>query len=256
MLQVDQWGRKAARATGAVLFPDSCLVCGRHVGQQGGLCSQCWPQITFIEKPYCALTGAPFAHDFGDAMISAEAIANPPSYDKARAACVHADIARQLVSRLKYGDRTDLAPWMARWMARAGSDLVDAADIVVPVPLHRTRLWRRRYNQSAELARALCTQSGLDMEPRALARTRATRPQVGLTASQRATNVRGVFRVPPDRRIAISGRAVLLIDDVLTTGATINAAAQALKRAGAAQVLVLTFSRVVPEHIDRPTDRP
>jgi len=168
---------------------------------------------------------------------------------------VHTDIARQLVSRLKYGDRTDLAPWMARWMARAGAELIEIADVVVPVPLHRLRLWQRRYNQSAELARALCAKTGLAFEPGALARKRRTRPQVGLTAKQRAENVRGVFTVPPDRQIAVNGRAVLLIDDVLTTGATIDAAARALAKAGAERVLILTFSRVMSDHIERGVQR-
>ncbi len=249
--QVNQWARKAGRATAAVLFPDSCLACGRHIDRQGGLCQHCWPRVTFIEKPYCAVTGAPFTHDFGDQIVSAQAIANPPVYDRARAACVHTDIARQLVSRLKYGDRTDLAPWMARWMARAGRELVEDADVIVPVPLHRLRLWRRRYNQSAELGRALSGLTGLVHEPLALARVKSTRPQVGLTATQRATNVRGVFRVPPEREIAVRGRSVLLVDDVLTTGATLEAAARALKAAGATGVLALCFSRVDPGHFDR-----
>ncbi|WP_306119573.1 MULTISPECIES: ComF family protein [unclassified Roseitalea] len=241
-----QWAHKASRATAAVLFPDACLACGRHVDRQGGLCTQCWPQIAFIERPYCAVTGAPFAHDFGDMLVSAEAMANPPDYERARAACVHAAIARQLATRLKYGDRTHLAPWMARWMVRAGADLLADCDVIVPVPLHRLRFWRRRYNQSAELARAVGARTGLPMQPAALVRRRATRPQVGLTARQRDANVRGVFAVPEGGRIAVAGRRILLIDDVLTTGATINAAARALNRAGATGVDVLTFSRVVP----------
>lgn len=246
-----QWASRAARATGAVLFPDACMACGRAVGQHGTLCAQCWPKVRFIEKPFCTVSGAPFGHDFGDRIVSADVIANPPDYDKARAACVHADIARQLVTRLKYADQTDLAPWMARFMARAGAELIGEADIIVPVPLHRLRLWTRRYNQSAELARALATLTGLPMASAALVRARRTKQQVGLTATQRQTNVRGVFRVPDEHRIAVQGRTVLLVDDVLTTGATVNAATRALKKAGADQVLVLTFSRVLPDHFER-----
>lgn len=180
-------------------------------------------------------------------MVSAQALANPPRFDKARAACVHTGCARQLVTRLKYNDRTDLAPWMARFMAHAGRELIADADIIVPVPLHWARLWTRRFNQSAELARALSAHSGLAMDAGALVRRRPTRRQVGLTANQRQTNVRGVFIVPDARRIAVSGRRVLLVDDVLTTGATVEAAATALRRGGADKVYVLTFSRVVPE---------
>lgn len=184
-------------------------------------------------------------------MVSAEALANPPAYDRARAACVHTGVGRQLVTRLKYNDRTDLAPWMARFMARAGKQLIAEADAIVPVPLHWMRLWMRRFNQSAELARALATQTDLPMEAAALLRTRRTRQQVGLTANQRHTNVRGVFEVQDAQRIAVQGRHILLVDDVLTTGATVEAAARALKRAGAATVDVLTFSRVVPGQNDR-----
>lgn len=184
-------------------------------------------------------------------MVSADVLANPPAYDKARAACVHTGIARQLVTRLKYNDRTDLAPWMARFMARAGGELVAEADLIIPVPLHWLRLWTRRFNQSAELARALATLSGMPMDAAALRRARRTRPQVGLTSRQRQDNVRGVFIVPDEKHVAVAGRTVLLVDDVLTTGATVEAAAKALKRAGAAKVHVLTFSRVVPGHLER-----
>lgn len=240
----------ASRSVAAVLFPDSCLSCRRHVGNHGSLCPGCWSKVRFIAEPLCPVTGAPFAHDFGDGMVSADAIANPPVYDRARAACVHAGIARQLASNVKYADRTELAPWMARWMLRAGSELIAQSDIIVPVPLHPMRFWWRRYNQSAELARALARETRLPFEPGALVRSRSTRPQVGLNPRQRAVNVRNVFAVPPDQEIAVSGRRVLLIDDVLTTGATVNAAARALKKAGAAHVAVLTFSRVVPGTVD------
>lgn len=240
-----QWAIKAGRATGAILFPDACLACGRHVARHGTLCARCWPDIAFIEQPLCDVSGVPFAHDFGRRMVSADVLANPPLYDRARAACIHAGAARQLVTRLKYGDRTDLAPWMARFMARAGAELIDEADVIIPVPLHRGRLWRRRFNQAAELARALAATSDLPMAAGALTRQRRTRPQVGLTANQRQVNVRGVFKVPANQEIAVAGRQVLLIDDVLTTGATVEAAAKALKNAGAVSVMVLTFSRVV-----------
>ncbi|MBO6640101.1 MAG: ComF family protein [Roseitalea sp.] len=250
-----QWAIKAGRATGAVLFPDACLSCGRHVARHGTLCADCWSGIAFIEQPLCAVSGAPFTHDFGGRMVSADVLANPPLYDKARAACVHSGVARQLVTRLKYGDRTDLAPWMARFMARAGAELIAEAEVIVPVPLHRVRFWRRRFNQAAELARALAAGSDLPMAAGALTRKKRTRPQVGLTANQRQVNVRGVFSVPASQEIAVAGRRVLLIDDVLTTGATIDSAAKTLKKAGATAVTVLTFSRVVPGRRDPATSR-
>lgn len=229
-----------------LLFPDLCLSCSAHVSRQGVVCPPCWGRLQFIEKPYCAVSGMPFAHDFGGDLTSAEVLASPPAYDIARAATVHAGVAQTLVTRLKYGDRTDLAPWMAQWMARAGAQLLADCDIVVPVPLHPLRFWTRRYNQSAELGRALCQQTGLHFAPEALHRKKATKRQVGLKAGQRHRNVQGAFLVPEEHKITVAGRRVLLIDDVLTTGATVESAARALRRAKPAQINVLTFSRVVP----------
>ena len=244
--------QKASRLVASVLFPDTCLACRMHVAARGTLCPDCWGRLHFIAEPVCAVSGTPFQHEFGDNMISAEALADPPPWRRARAAVLHDGIARQLVQRLKYGDQTELAPWMAQWMLRAGRALVRECDVVVPVPLHARRYLARRYNQSAELARAIAAESGLAFEPAALARIKATRRQVGLTAAQRQANVRGAFRVPAESEIAVAGRSVLLVDDVYTTGATISAAAKVLLRAGAANVDVLTFSRVVPHFSGMP----
>jgi len=238
--------QKASRLVASVLFPDTCLACRMHVAARGTLCPDCWNRLHFIAEPVCAVTGTPFQHEFGDNMVSADAIADPPPYRHARAAVLHDGIARQLVQRLKYGDQTELAPWMARWMLRAGRSLVEQCDIVVPVPLHARRYLSRRYNQSAELARAIALESGLAFESGALIRVRPTRQQVGLTATRRQVNLRGAFSVPEQREIAVAGRSILLVDDVYTTGATVSAAAKVLLRAGAAHVDVLTFSRVVP----------
>jgi ComF family protein len=155
------------------------------------------------------------------------------------------DVARRLVHGLKYRDRLELAAWMARWMARAGSEILAEADVVVPVPLHRRRLWWRRANQSALLAAVIADNGGKPFAPTALARIRATEQQVGLTPDQRDRNVRGAFRVPAPEAMSVSGRRVLLVDDVYTTGATVKAATRALLRAGAVGVDVLVFARVV-----------
>jgi ComF family protein len=174
-----------------------------------------------------------------------EAIANPPAYDRARAAVRYDEIARALVLAFQYGDRLDLAPMMGRWMARAGSALLADADALLPVPLHWRRLWARRFNQAAALAGAISEVCGV-------ARTRLTPPcstgtpqQVGLSKSQRADNVQGAFRVPAERKAEIKGKRLVLIDDVLTSGATVDTCARALLRAGAAPVDVLVFARVV-----------
>jgi ComF family protein len=226
-------------------LPSQCLACHAPVAEMGTLCPTCWSRLKLIERPYCERLGIPFAYDLGPGALSAEAIADPPPFDRARAVAVYDDVARRLVHGLKYRDRLELARWMAGWMARAGTQVIDAADIVVPVPLHRRRLWWRRYNQSALLVRALAETAGKPLASDALIRIRATAQQVGLTAEERDRNVRGAFRVTAAGKRAIAGRRVLLVDDVYTTGATVKAGTRALLRAGAAAVDVLVFARVV-----------
>jgi ComF family protein len=174
-----------------------------------------------------------------------EAIADPPAYHRARAAVRFDDVARALVHALKYGDRLDLAPIMGRWMANAGRELTREADLLVPVPLHWRRQWARRFNQSALLAEVVGKANGLRVSHGALKRVKATAQQVGLARSERALNVQGAFGVRPDARIEVVGRRLVLVDDVLTSGATIEACTRALLRAGAAGVDVLVFARVV-----------
>jgi ComF family protein len=235
------------------LFPPVCAGCRRQVSQPGSLCGECWPKLRFLEKPWCPVMGTPFAHEMGEGFLSAEAIANPPPFERARAAVVYVGVARQMVQRLKYNDRTELGPWMAGWMLRAGAELIAEADVIVPVPLHWRRFLTRRYNQSAELARAVAARSGLPFAPQALHRVKSTRQQVGLAAREREDNVRAAFAVPDASDILVRGRRVLLVDDVYTTGATVSAATRALKRGGAAAVDVLTFARVLPGDF-RPDD--
>jgi ComF family protein len=189
--------------------------------------------------------GIPFVCDPGPELLSMEAIANPPAYDRARAAVRYDDVARTLVQALKYQDRTDLAPAMGRWMARAGAELLQDADMLIPVPLHWRRGFGRRYDQSALLARAIARQSGVALKGELLCRVRATEQQVGLSRTQRASNVQGAFQVSVERRGDVAGRRVVLVDDVLTSGATVDACARALLRAKAARVDVLVFARVV-----------
>jgi len=174
-----------------------------------------------------------------------EAIADPPSYGRARAVVRYEDVARDLVHRLKYGDRLDLATSMGRWMARAGRELLEDADALVPVPLHWRRLWGRRFNQAAALAKAAASQSGVPVLTGILRRIRATPQQVGLSRSARADNVQGAFAVTQDGKAAVHGKRLVLVDDVLTSGATVDACARTLLRAGARNVDVLVFARVV-----------
>jgi ComF family protein len=241
--------RNATAAIRRVLLdaalPPLCPSCREPLGDGAGLCPACWSKLSMIEPPYCARLGIPFRYDAGPGLLSMEAIASPPAYQRARAAVRYDDIARALVQAYKYGDRLDLAPVMGRWMARAGRDLLAEADALIPVPLHWRRLWARRFNQSAALARQISEVSGAGVLFDALRRVRATPQQVGLNKSERAENVQGAFRVPEDARAAVAGKRLILIDDVLTSGATADTCARALLRAKAAQVDVLVFARVV-----------
>ncbi len=239
----------AAAAVGRRLvdlaLPPQCLACHAPVAEMGSLCPSCWSRLKLIERPYCERLGVPFAYDLGPGALSAEAIADPPPFDRCRAAAVYDDVGRRLVHGLKYRDRLELARWMAGWMARAGGELIAGVDVIVPVPLHRRRLWWRRYNQSALLTRVLAEKTGKPFAADALVRIRATAQQVGLSAEERDRNVRGAFRVAAEGKRAVAGRRVLLVDDVYTTGATVRAGTRALLRAGATAVDVLVFARVV-----------
>ncbi|PYE42066.1 ComF family protein [Rhizobium sp. PP-F2F-G20b] len=235
----------AGRGVADLLYPPVCRGCGRFVQRHAAVCPACWASLRLIERPFCEVLGVPFSHDLGRGILSADAIANPPPFTRLRSVAIHMGIARDLVHALKYTDRTDLAPMMAAWMLRAGEGAVEAADAIVPVPLHKYRLWSRRFNQSAELARALARLSGRPMLATALVRQRRTVRQVGLGATQRQDNVRGAFTVTEAGRSLVFGRHIVLVDDVYTTGATVAAATRALKRAGAREVTVLTFARAV-----------
>jgi ComF family protein len=233
-----------ARLALDIALPTLCVACREPVDGEG-VCASCWSKLSFIAPPYCPRLGIPFVYDPGPDLLSMEAIANPPAYARARAAVRYDDVARTLVHALKYQDRTDLAPAMGRWMVQAGRELLGEADVLVPVPLHWRRGWSRRYNQSGALARVIERQAGVKLASEALRRVRPTLQQIGLSRSQRASNVQGAFKVAGDRGADIQGRRVVLIDDVLTSGATTDACARALLRAKAAQVDVLVFARVV-----------
>jgi len=228
-----------------LLYPPSCAACGALTGTHRSLCPRCWSTIRFIERPYCEVLGSPFSHDLGTGILSAEAIADPPPFDRLRSAAIHEGVTRDLVHGLKYRDRIDLAPMMAEWMLRSSDGTVGACDALIPVPLHRTRLFSRKFNQAAELARHLARLSDKPLLAATLVRVKRTSQQVGLGARARQDNVRGAFAIARNRDNDVFGRRVVLIDDVYTTGATVAAAARVLRKAGASDVSVLTFARAV-----------
>src|SRR3984957_5245715 len=240
------WARRAgalalrlAQAALDTLYPPTCLACRAGTDRHGALCPRCWSTMRFIER-----LGPPFEHDLGQGLISPQAMADPLAFSRARAVARFEDgPSRTLVHRLKYSARAELAEPIARWMARAGADVLADADLVAPVPLHALRLWRRQFNQAAALAREISRRTGKPCDLAALRRVKATRSQVGLSRAQRAENVQGAFRIAEDA--VVRGLNVVLVDDVLTSGATANAASRALLRAGAKRVDVLVFARVV-----------
>lgn len=236
----------AARALVGLVYPPVCVACAASTGAAHALCARCWASLSLIERPYCEVLGTPFALDLGGSLLSPQAMADPPVFARARAVCGYDDTARALIHRLKYGDRLELALTMGGMMRLAARELLIDADLIVPVPLHRFRLWRRRFNQASALANVLARQAGKPVDARALVRVKRTRPQVGLSRNERLENLQGALRVLVEARPRIEGRRILLVDDVLTTGSTANASARALLRAGATAVDLITFARVIP----------
>lgn len=227
-----------------VITPPLCLSCHQPLLDHDTLCPDCWRSIDFIRQPLCDRLGIPLPYDSGTRSVSAQALAAPPIYGRARAVARYDGVMRDLIHDLKFHDRHDSRRLLGRWLAGAGGDLLAEAEVLVPIPLHRWKLLRRRFNQSAILALEVSRLSGLPTDPLALRRTRATRSQLGLSQSQRQINVNGAFSVPPRAAERIAGRRVLLVDDVITTGATISAAARALLQAGAGNVDVLALAIV------------
>jgi ComF family protein len=236
--------RRAAGALADLLVPPLCLSCHAQLASHDALCPGCWGKIDFIRPPLCDRLGLPMPFDTGGTMISAAAAADPPDYDRARAVARFDGVMRELVHDLKFRDRHDARRLFGRWLAEAGAALLADADVIVPVPLTRWRLFGRRFNQSAVLALEVSRLTGIKAETLALLRVRRTPPQVGLTREQRRQNVAGAFAVASERKAPIEAAKVVLVDDVITTGATAGACARALKRAGAARVDVLALALV------------
>ena len=235
--------RRIGRAVVDGILPPRCLACGTIVDEPDALCGPCWAAMTFFAPPWCAVCGLPFPHPMGDDAICADCARDRSSWDRARAVLRYDKHSRRLVLALKHADRTHLARALGGWMRRAGAEVLDGADLVVPVPLHWTRLFARRYNQAGLLAHAIRAAGGPPVAPDWLVRRRRTPSQGRLGATARARNVRGAFALRPGR--SIRGKRIVLIDDVLTTGATVEECARVLRRAGAEFVGVLTLARAL-----------
>ena len=245
------WGKDAAAALRSVaavvadlVVPPLCLACHRPVSSHDAICARCWSDIDFIRAPLCDRLGIPLPFDIGGTMISAAAAADPPDYERARAVARFDGVMRELVHDFKFRDRHDARRLFGRWLAEAGAALLADADIVVPVPLSRARLATRRFNQAALLAQEVARLTRRRYEPLALQRIKRTQSQVGLSRQQRRDNVAGAFAVADAAKPDLAGAKVVLLDDVITTGATARACARVLKRAGAARVDVLALAMV------------
>lgn len=227
-----------------IVVPPLCLSCHSPMASHDTLCPDCWRAIDFIRPPLCHRLGLPLGYDSGAGTLSARAIAEPPVYGRARAVARYDGVMRHLIHDLKFRDRPDARKLFGRWLTETGRELLGEAQVLVPTPLHRLKLVRRRFNQAALLAHEVSHLTGVPTAPLALVRSRNTSRQLGLTREQRHSNVKGAFAVPTGQRAVIAGRRVVLVDDVVTTGATISACARALLDSGAASVDVLALAMV------------
>jgi ComF family protein len=237
--------RRAAVAALDLLLPPRCLKCGADVGAAGALCPACWRKITFLGPPCCACCGLPFAFDQGEGALCGACAGAAPAFTQARSAMRYDEESRRLVLAFKHGDRLHLAPSLGAWMRRAGAELLAGCDALVPVPLHWTRLFARRYNQAAVLAHAVAASGGPSVGADWLVRRRRTPSQGKRNAEGRRRNVAGAFALNPGR--SVRGLRIVVVDDVFTTGATLEECAKVLLRAGARHVDALTLARTVRE---------
>ena len=252
MAEAAQLARTLSRALVRPLLdfalPPRCPGCGTVTAAPHEFCLACWSRLDFLGDPCCASCALPFAFDAGADALCGRCIAEPPAFDRMRAAVAYGEISRKVALKLKYGGRPGVAETMARFIGRhLGAAGAGEGALLAPVPLQRWRIWRRGYNQSALIASALATRAGLEARLDLIERIKATPPLRGMNPRQRAETLRGAFRVNPRHAEAVKGVTIVLVDDVYTSGATANGCAKALKRAGAARVDLLCWARVVRE---------
>jgi ComF family protein len=243
--RVAKLAAESFRYSADLILPAVCVSCSALITRHNLLCPQCWSGLNLITPPYCDRLGIPLpGYEGAGPHISTQASANPPVFSRARAAAHYGGVIRKLIVRFKFEDKHEPLPLFITLMQKAGRELLEDADVLVPAPLHRLRLLQRRFNQAALLAKGLSKAAGVPARVTALKRTRRTHAQVGLTQEARQSNVAGAFEVGRGGRNALRGKRVLLIDDVITTGATCGACAAALLDAGASAVDVLAIALV------------
>lgn len=230
------------------LLPPRCPVTGELVASQGTIAPSIWAQLQFVTNPFCKKCGIPFG--FGeeeDGLRCMHCIENPPNYSTARSALIYNETSRDLILGFKHGDKTHMTPSFSPWLKRAGAEMIEHANCFIPVPLHRTRLFARRYNQAALISEILAKETQIEHLAMALKRTRATPSQGHLRTEEREKNVKKAFSVNPKYIEKIKGKSIILIDDVYTTGATVKECAKALLSVNAKEVHVLTLARVLKD---------
>ncbi len=227
------------------LYPPSCINCHTPIIKEQSLCAKCWGQLRAINEPFCPILGIPFTVDLGPNALSAQAISKPPIFDRARSAFIYCDISAAIISRLKYGDRPELAKYCARLMANIINPIFEDNPLLVPVPLHWSRQWARRYNQAGQIAAHLAKIFDLQLEVNLVKRIKRTKRQVGLSSKEREKNVANAFLAASNAAKIAANRRIVIVDDVITTGATLNGVAKALKKVGINKIDAVSFARVV-----------
>ena len=248
MAELARLAHRALRPIVDFALPPRCLGCGIIVDQPYRFCLDCWSRLVFLGDPCCSRCAQPFEYDSGPNTLCGGCLAEPPLFDRLRAAVVYDEIPRRVALKLKYGGRPGVAETIARFLDRHFDDVGSA--LLAPVPLHRWRIWKRGYNQSALIASAIARRRGAVARLDLLERVKSTPPLKGLNPRERNAAVRGAFRISAKHEAVVPGRRIILVDDVYTSGATANACARVLKRAGAAEVEVLCWARVVRSHDD------
>ncbi len=227
------------------LLPPRCLLCYERSLDPTSVCANCWKDLNFISDPLCMTCGIPFDYQMGESFSCVTCLDFPPRFRKMRSAVIYNDASRQLIMNFKHGDMLQLVPLLSKWMFLAGQNIIHPNHLIIPVPLHKKRLLKRQYNQAALLANHIAKSAGIPKENEALVRIRYTESQGKKNHKERVKNIQSSIEVHPDFRTQLAGKHILLIDDVYTTGATIDECCKALHMAGVESIDVLAFARAV-----------